>query len=273
MNTPRSSDSLDWRLSLVDRHGRQVQVFRAWDKVVSHLRYHLLTLPESLGWSLLMPELLKIGDLANPDRCWEMQRELSSEAGADSPCELGRGLYRLYARGIADALQPAGEAAEASTPENFRLTLGLSGVLVIVERFAMYEVVVTAFIPGMGDAQVVSQANALRRYGQEADRQYDWKRSGRNAGKSKRGPQLKFESQRFAGWSHAERVYHALFRPALQFIRSRVVKQCRNRDGTEDYARLKEPLGPRSNWSYKQWSVRWIAATLDQAGGGEGGAL
>jgi len=221
-------------VELSDKHGRLtlksiahpntsmglVRFFKNESKAVEHMVNHLLTEPESRGWSAI----LEWSDLASGKACARLMR-----AGLRAPGELQQ-LYDVYSREVEKVhleavklgwivlseKEPVEKERRASgSPQNVYTSMGLSGVITIVQeavKAAREPVLKTAFLAGAGRSDLVA-----RRLGGPAGAKAAMGTRRREPSRTARRRQ---EWKKRCTWDPESRYYYEVFRPAVKFVRS-----------------------------------------------------
>jgi hypothetical protein len=218
----------------------QVIAFGNWKDASKHIWNHVLSHPEQLAWQVVVPEL---ADAVDQSSIPELLRQTDSTAGQ---C-----LLRIYDLYIAEVGRESLRATRVmwvvrSRRSRVVLAIGLSGVLLVVGTG-----LITALIPGRGDAQIVRN----ERLG--FDRQVIW---GRNQGMRQGGSrhlsqgssrERRDQQERQAKWSRWQHLYYEVFRPAVQFVRSYSATQGGQFVG--EYGLLKDVLRGMADLRYENW--------------------
>jgi len=227
--------------------GAQVPFFSDWQSACQHLRDHLLTAPECLGWLQVAPEY---GQILNPndgDARWSYSEQAAASAGRTA-----QALYDLYRSAVS---RDAGDAAVLGwhrSRERTTVCLGTSGIVTIIEQ-----TVRTAFLPGQGTPEgTLAGREPDQQQGLPRERGMRSGRPGRRDQKmSDRDRQVR--EQREAAWSRSQRLYYRVFKPAVQSV-----KQCHHRNRNmygklvrSDYALLKDALPHLSQFKYEDWAA------------------
>lgn len=254
--------------------GIEVRFFRDWQAACMHLRDHLLTAPECKGWAVVAPQYRQVLDPDDGDARWRYSDQAFETQGASA-----QDLYDVYCRACGRDARDAARLGWVATQGEGIVALGTSGILLVIENQAVPAhpdgartpgageasrtvrgVVVTAFLPGLGNPQAVRKG-ADSRYASAGLVRESGMRSGR-ADSLSHDPRLSKREQLRrlrirANWSRDERLYYTVFRPAVQFIR-RCHHQHRDMFGRfyrRDYALLKDFLPARSRLQYTDWLV------------------
>ncbi|MFO0878137.1 MAG: hypothetical protein U0840_12375 [Gemmataceae bacterium] len=217
--------------------GREpVPFFASWRSAVEHLIHHLLTAPECLAWLLVVPDLAHHIDPHDG-----LQRSHLAETARDSQGASAQALFDHYRAAAAAATQQAGVLCWYAEGGGCAVALGVTGVLVLIERGA----VATVYIPGQGSAEAVSLAKAEDRPALSRERRL-----------MRRGlppREQRDRERREANWSAEEHLFYRVVRPAVQFIRGR--HHSRDLDGRVRHADalLKDTLPPMSQLDLEHW--------------------
>lgn len=222
-----------------------VQFFADWQAAVRHVRDHLLTHPESRAWAVVVPEFAEIVDPQDADARWHCAQRAADSCGASA-----QPLYDLYREAVKSDLEDANRLEWTARGRNASVGVGTSGVLVVSD-----DVIRTAFLPGHGSAA------GTRKSKSEQSLSSLPRESGMRSGREERSRKVRSERERQAQadresrWSAAERLYHAVFKPAVQFIKR---SQNRHRDmygnpHGNDYALLKSVLPSLKRLKYEHW--------------------
>jgi hypothetical protein len=226
--------------------GQAVSFFANWQSAWQHLRDHLLTAPECLAWQLVSPAYPQIVNPQDPDARWSFSEQARTTEGRTA-----QPLYDLYLAAVSQDTQDSIVLGWCRGSGHITVCLGTSGILAMYTERA----VITAFLPDQGSGQATragQQAELSRGLPREGGMRAG--RVGRRSRESiERDQQLR--QQREAAWSAAQRLYHRVFKPAVQFV-----KHChhRNRDLygrliRGDYALLKDVLPHLSQLKYEHW--------------------
>ncbi|MBI4704883.1 MAG: hypothetical protein HY744_27580 [Deltaproteobacteria bacterium] len=247
--------------SIASPAGGQVRVFRSPEAALSHVRDHLLTAPECEGWALVAAGYAAIVDPFDAEARWRYCLEMHSSAG--NSCA---DLYGLYASAIATALGDAWRLkwwVEVDRPAaRVAAALGTAGLLVMLEaRDGQPPCVLTAYLPGLGAAERV-RAWASR--GADAG-PCDLLREGGTGMRRRRGEdgalgrrERLAQERREGAWGPERRLFHRVFRPAVQFVRrshylaSDPLTGLRHQ-GRGEYALLKGKLPSTRSLTFEAW--------------------
>ncbi len=262
-------ESTPWCLGFDACNGVRLLVFSSWHAAARHVADHMLTHPEGLAWSLLIPAESVPLDLTDRDRCWEAACRLVD--GRAWPDASGRQFYRAYAEVVrAAATKGAAACGEFSGGTAY---LGLSGVIVIATGDRGHQVVRTAFVAGAGSSPAVVESRADYPSRSATPRQTDLAAATRRPDHRRTGhggappDVLRLPTGRREDGSRERQIYLRLFRPAAQFVRRQHLGGAGLNSGGNDYGVLKAPLGPMSRWDFDTWSRQWSAAVTDKTSG------
>lgn len=229
----------------------QLQVFSDWLKAVQHLCDHVLAAPECFAWTLVAPGCLDVLDPTDAEARWRYARRAEETQGADA-----QPLYEVYNAAILRDMDDAGRLRWRQSSGEITVTLGTCGVLVVTVRTApARSVVMTAFLPGQGDPELVVgrrgttlEPPQLRREADESAIRL--RRHPFCSARERRARQRRRERQ-----THEEQLYYDVFKPAAQFIRTRYHAQydVSGRPHRCDYALLKTVLPRRSQLKFDDW--------------------
>jgi hypothetical protein len=158
-------------------------------------------------------------------------------------------LFEHYAGAVRQASHDAAVLTWHASEGTVTVGLGTTGVLLLIDG----GVARTAFLPGQGDADAVRLAAdggpALlpRERGMRPPR-----------GTARRPREDRRYLRRQESWSATERLYYLVFRPAVQFIRSRYhhYRDASGRLLRCDYALLKPVLPAMSELTLEMWRGR-----------------
>jgi hypothetical protein len=226
---------------------KDVPLFRTWQDAVRHLCDHVLTAPECHGWLIVLPGYFEIIDPDNFDA-----RKRYAAAAEQTRGVSAQPLYDLYALAVRVAALDSACLGWCNTDADVAVALGTSGVLLVIQGAYLR----TAFLSGQGDAAAVRESWEAAGAGAgvlSRERGMRSGRPGRSAGAREHDrPGRQRAEER---WSAEERLYYYVFRPAVQFIRSRYHA---SRDLTGhwldcDYALLKPVLPPFSRLKLADW--------------------
>lgn len=225
---------------------RSIAFFSDWKLAWEHLRDHLLTAPECLAWRLVSPAYLHILNPEDGDARWTYAQQATASQG-----QTAQPLYDLYRTAVSQDTADATLLGWHQDGDRVTVCLGTSGVLVLFGQ----RVVLTAFLPGHGSEDAT---RAARQADSAADLPRErGMRSGRNGRRDREtvDREQRLLEQRQAAWSPAERLYHRVFKPSVQFV-----KRCQHRHRDlygrlirGDYALLKDVLPPLSQLKYENW--------------------
>ncbi len=230
---------------------RTVRIFDTWELACDHLQSHLLTEPECRAWALVIPEIRNLVELEEPESRWAYsQKAKQTEGGA------AQKLYDAFSQSVRTA---AGEAHRlkwfnfrpVSSWKTVTVALGTAGILMVVESWLK-----TAFLPGQGEPQAVreqQEQGGLRR--DATARRGRNMRSGRPGLRAAADRDEQDQLLREQNWSDTQKLFYGVFRPAVQFIRSRyhVEIDARGLVRHGDYGLLKDVLPPMSHLKYEDW--------------------
>ncbi len=220
--------------------------FTDWQSAYKHLRDHLLTAPECFAWQIVSPTYRQVVNPQDADARWTYSQQAAISEGRTA-----QRLYDLYRVAVSQDIDDSVVLGWCRGEGRLTVCLGTSGILALFDHRAVR----TAFLPGQGSSQATrtsQQAEQPRGLPREAGmRAGRVGRRGREAVEHDR----RLRQQREAAWSPAQRLYHRVFKPAVQFV-----KRChhRNRDMhgrliRGDYALLKEVLPHLSQLKYEHW--------------------
>lgn len=244
-----------------DNRDSSVSIFGGWQAACEHICNHVLVSPECEAWILVAPDINRIVDLSNADERWRAAQESSKPEGG-----FAQPLYDEYVQAIRVAAADAMRLGWHITEESITVLIGTSGLVAVIEGQVR-----TAFLPGQGDPlnTLASQRTGVSRESSNRDLPSQrGMRGGRNGEYSgQKRPHLTADHQRVANRSHDEQLYYAVFRPAMQFIRSRQ-NRCRDITGRVlrggDYALLKGVLPPMSRLKLPDWQQLRSARSSEQ---------
>jgi hypothetical protein len=164
----------------------------------------------------------------------------------------GQALYDRYCGAVEDAGQDATRLAWHVTSGRVTIALGTSGVLMVIESSLK-----TAFLPGQGDPSIVDSCQGWDQPRPDSrNPRLRGMRSGctveRATSAGGRGHPRDRGSQ---DWTEAQKLYYGVFRPAVQFLRSRyhLDLDVRGQRRLSEYGLLKDVLPPMSCMKYEHW--------------------
>lgn len=215
------------------RPGDSVRFFADPRKAARHLCDHVLAAPECHAWGLVEPSIAEAVDLSDPDARWRAAE--AALAGREPR------LLDLYARAAGAESEDAGRLAWHVSEGDETLALGTSGVLLALEG----DVLKTAFVPGLGSAAAVREARDDRALRREA---------GMRSGRPGHERDDRREERRRERWSAEERLFHDVFRPAVQHLRGSAYDAF-DMEGrrTHRYGLLARVLPPMSRLKFHEW--------------------
>ena len=226
-----------------------VRIFGDGNAAIAHLCDHVLTAPECDGWAVVMPCYEAVLDPGDGEARWHYARIAQETHGTSA-----QRLYELYSDSIAADAADARRLGWLKTESGVTVTLGTSGVLVIIEAVGgRCRAVTTAFLPGQGCARAVRESVGEPGVGRALRRESSGRSCNHRPGDSPREEQQR--QGRESDYTGDERLYYYVFKPAVQFIRNQYHSQydmLGNRCGN-DYALLKEVLPRRSGLKYRDW--------------------
>ncbi len=224
---------------------RTFRLFADWQRAVEHLSDHVLTEPECQGWAIVLADRTLPLQLDDKDARWRYAQQSHQPRGGQA-----QSLFDLYTDCIRKATDDAHRLGWHGENDNGSVMVGLgtNGVLVLIEE----SFVVTAFLPGAGEASATREAREQAGMSRSALPRERGMRTRRSGGADR---ELRQQQHRQQNWSHEEQLYYLVFRPAVQFIRSRYHS---SRDLTGrlrccDYALLKDSLPPLSQLRLQNW--------------------
>ncbi len=222
-----------------------VGLFASWERAIEHLCDHVLTDPECRAWAMVLDEPDALPGAEDALARQEIVRQARETAGSSA-----QGLYDLYAGAIRQASRDATTLGWHNSESRVTVALGSAGVLFVIDG----PLVVTAMLPGQGHGETVRAARG------SADRLLPRERGMRSGrpGRSLPRREERRRQQRQQNWTGEERLYYEVFRPAVQFIRSRYhsYRDAGGRLLRCDYALLKAVLPPCSELSLEGWQQR-----------------
>lgn len=216
---------------------REVSFFADWQRAVTHLIDHVLTSPECEAWAIVTPQLAQCVELTDSLSRTRLAQSARATNGASV-----QAVFNLYQCAAAEASRQAYVLGWFAQNAGCFVALGLNGVFVLIDR----NVVVTTYLPGQGSPEAVSQPDAGRHLRRE---RHPMRRVV---------PPDEGRRRREATWTDEERLFYRVFRPAVQFIRSRH-HRARGLDGRLrkfDAALLKDRLPPMSELGLDSWRMR-----------------
>jgi hypothetical protein len=221
-----------------------VPLFASWEQAVAHLGDHVLTVPECRGWALVLGD----PDCLPPGVDAAARQALAERALATAGLAVQE-LFDLYAGAVRSASRDAALLGWHASEGAVTAGLGTAGLLLLIDG----GVARTAFLPGQGDPEVVRQA-AQR--GPAALPRERGMRPARGPGRHPREEWRYLRRQQ--SWSADEQLYHLVFRPAVQFVRSRYhhYRDASGRLLRCDYALLKPVLPAMSELTLDGWRGR-----------------
>ena len=228
-------------------NGATVEVFADWGRAVEHLCDHVLTAPECDGWKVVVVGWEEVLNLDDGSCRLEYSKNARFPQGHSA-----QQLFDLYAEAIRLAALDAKNLGWHGSDGPVTVALGTSGVLVLIQG----KTVLTAFLPGHGDPVVVVAARVAASPTRAVlPRERGMRRRSPTASQAVPGRERRAQELREAQWSDDERLYHRVFHPAVQFIRSRYhsMRDLNGRMLRCDYALLKPVLPPLSQLKYPQW--------------------
>lgn len=216
---------------------REAYFFVNEQKALEHLQNHLLTSPENEAWALVLADLgqAEIAEtLKDSEACFRLIR-LAGEAGAAAVSEYLEAYRKAVNQGCVEARKLGWWAQDRWVA----VAIGTTAVFALFEN----SVLRTAYIP----AQAVK--NRKREPGTVTPLPPAHKmRKPREKERDRKA------AEREAQWTALERIYYKLFRPAVQFIRSRYHTWVSlNGQKWDDIALLKDRLPRMSQLSYAKW--------------------
>lgn len=256
------------------RPGMEVRFFRNWQAACNHLRDHLLTAPECMGWAVVAPQYRQILDPDDGDARWRYSDRAFETQGASA-----QDLYDVYCQACGRDARDAARLGWVATQGEGTVALGTSGILLVIEDQAVparpaesraaepgeasrtvRSVVVTAFLPGLGNSEAVrkralswsASGGLVRESGMRSGR------AGSPFHDTRLGRREQLRRLRIrAGWSRDEQLYYTVFRRAVQFIRKchHQHRDMYGRLNRRDYALLKDALPARSRLEFTDWLV------------------
>jgi hypothetical protein len=232
------------------RPGTRVAFFSRLESALAHLRDHVLTAPESEAWAVVEPALASHVDLGDPDRCAAFYRQALASRGLSAQAVFD--CYRqAAARAASEAYLLTWQRSEGATT----VALGTTGVLVVIDG----PCVVTVYLPGQGSEEAVRQSRNPDAGGLPRQRRL-MRRAEALSPREQRQ-----RSERTAQLTLEEQLYYRVFRPVVQFLRSRY-HRAYTLDGWRRYddALLKEVLPPMSRLRFDDW--RQYRAQLSTGG-------
>ena len=228
-----------------------LRVFADWAKALQHVIDHVLSAPECFGWALVIPNYQAFVDPNQGRRRLQYAQKAEKTKG-----ESAQGLYDAYAAAIIGDIKDAVCLGWLASSGAVTVTLGTCGVLVLtVRRNGTCRTVQTAFLPGQGSAAAVvrSRLEPSDGFVFRRDASRDRPRARRHVVQSAR--EQRARQRRRPGWADEHRLYYDVFKPAVQFIRTRYHSYC-DPFGQEqycDYALLKDVLPRRSRLKLEHW--------------------
>ncbi|MCA9190405.1 MAG: hypothetical protein KDB03_01530 [Planctomycetales bacterium] len=226
--------------------------FRDWENAHAHIRDHVLTEPETLGWHELSP-LFREAVPVFEDR---VNHTFSSwDEGSKNPNSWWRTLYELYTEQAALAIDHSARFDWLVGHGRKQSGLSLCGVFWAVDASQTSSILLTAFLPAVG-GNSSSDGNSLSEpVKKQAYRQRDYRSAIFKFERHSDTQYAKYEStlQRAddKDWSSDRRIYQLLFRPAVQWIRKR-----RAAENRYEFSALHEKLGTMKSLDFDSWLER-----------------
>lgn len=210
-------------------------------KAVDHLRNHVLAGPENEAWALVFAVLGETDvaqKIENSEICF-MLSKAAEEHGAEAVLDL----LEAYRKATDQACLEAAKLRWWASHGCVVVALGITAVFVLIVK----SVLRTAYIPAQGSPEMVRKR-----------RESDGIHIPTSPPKKMRRSRVKTSdprhAEREAQWSVEQRIFYKLFRPAVQFIRSRYhSKTSLNGRSWDDIALLKDKLPRMSELGYDKW--------------------
>jgi len=231
-----------------DQPARTVTLFADWQPAVQHLCDHVLSAPECQAWAIVLEGQTLPVKLDDANARWHYAEQARQPCGG-----LAQALLDPFATTVIKASTEASQLGWHRSDGPVTVALGISGVLLVIDG----STVVTAFLPGQGEVSATVEARS-----QEPGKPLALPRERgmrcRPAGSSDTAiadREQRLQQQRQQNWSNEERLYYQVFKPAVQFIRSRYhsSRDLTGRARRCDYALLKESLPPFSQLRLEHW--------------------
>lgn len=203
------------------------QVYSSPAATVSHLLNHVLLAPECHGWELILPDwALLLGAEGTTER-HNFRARLTQTAGTSA-----QELYDDQTAALAQDLRDGEMLGWRGEQDHTVVCFGSRGILLVFERTGQpvaRTVLVTAFLPGLGDPSEVAAAQRDNRPRRPTARESCRRR--RCLGGGWDHPRDQRDRVRREGrWTRAEAFFYRVFRPACRFLRGEYVA-ARDLDG------------------------------------------
>ena len=225
------------------RDGARIWFFRDSDTRRTHIRDHLLTMPEAAAWVLVFPPF---ADVLEPLEGKERLRTWKQIASGDAATEAE--LAERWRDVCQSALRSATSSCWLVQIAGIETGLSTSGVLLMIDQ-RRQPTLLTAYLPGQGDAR---RTRETRREGDRQEksirRDSDLRRRLRPRHRDERRA-----AERRSGWPREKRLYYDVFRVAFQAIRAAHYDLPGEKHRAE-YALLKQCLPRASQLGFEQWS-------------------
>lgn len=210
-------------------------------RAVEHLVNHVLTAPESQAWALVFEDAGddRLAQVVNDSQqCYRVAKQ-AHESGAAAVS----GLMDAYRQAVDRACFEASRLHWWATDGHVTVSLGIRAVFAVIEKCT----VKTAYIPAQGTPEAV-----LRRQERKGvPVPFMPARKMRNHRETRKDSRA---VEREKEWTLQQKIYYRLFRPAVQFIRSRYHGMtAMNGARRNDLALLKDRLPSMSNLKYEKW--------------------
>lgn len=222
----------------------KVLFFRRWVDAFAHLRDHLLSQPECLAWQLIHPTFDRVVDMEDDEHRFRLVQEAKNTNGGAA-----QAVYEEYAKAVTIEIVASRQLGWHTSLDGSTMSLGVRGVLIVFEPD-----VVTAFIPGQGDPAATMATHTLPRDTIRMVRNRPML-SGRQADRKNEGRDRRQATHIEARWTPEQRCYYKVFRPAVQFVRSRYHRAYTymRRHQRAHYGILKDVLPRMSQLTYDGW--------------------
>lgn len=159
-------------------------------------------------------------------------------------------IYDAYCAAIRRGMKEAAQLEWCAPESRPVVFLSLDGLVGIVDRTHFGIILTTAFLAGQTSTVAIARSK-----GQDTPRRWrDCPRPLREQIRTTRivlgARETARQARREASWSHEERIYHKVFNPSVQSVRSMQYDQVGDRN---HIALLKERLPMKSQLNYQSW--------------------
>ena len=254
MTSLENSSMSTLELKQILGRGGYYQVFASQEKALKHMGNHVLTAPECRAWAVIMPEWKATLDPREEPPL--NAREALKEQLMEGDQEIAQKLYNSWLEAIKSQYKSAENLNWAECQGDVLLAFGPHAVLVVVSGMKKMEagatrVVVTAFIPGQGQAGETQAAQRMGRLRNDTPDPSERRTRGRDM--QERQLLQARRSQRML--NPDDWYFNQVFKPAVKFLRREagVAGFTPERRYKHDYSFIYAKIQGLESWTVADW--------------------